>query len=137
MSHLLPTYMEKKMEETIKTSTKITKHIVSLSVHGMVLNFILGGSMEKLWGLIRGIQFISSLSLCGMWYPANAYLVLYEVMFIASIDIYHGNQIVAYFFTFSNSDPLNSHFNNFQIGDMNFLNNSASLIFPIFFVMLF
>ena len=84
-----------------------------VAVHGMVLHSILGGSLEKLWGLIRGIQFIANLSLCGMWYPVNAYIVLYNVMFISAIDIYHGNQIVAYLFTFSNPNPLNAHFNNF------------------------
>ena len=56
-------------------------------------------------------------------------------MVVAQIDIFNGAKIYEAIFNFKNSEPLNKHFNDFGIGDMNFLPNSSSLILPILVAM--
>ena len=41
-----------------------------------------------------------------------------------------------HYLTFSYNEPFNNHFDECEIGDMSFLNNSASLIDPILFTMI-
>ena len=57
-------------------------------------------------------------------------------MVIASVDNFYGGYMINKLFTFSNLEPFNEHFEENEIDDMNFLNNSASLILPIFVVMI-
>ena len=52
-------------------------------------------------------------------------------MVVAQIDVFDGQGIYEKIFNFTNSEPLNPHFDDFGIGDMNFLPNSGSLILPI------
>jgi hypothetical protein len=48
------------------------------------------------------------------------------------MDIFNGGAITEYFFEFSNQNPFSDHFDNYGIGDNNYLNNTGSLIWPIF-----
>lgn len=48
------------------------------------------------------------------------------------MDIFFGGEITGYFLNFSNQNQLNDHFNDYGVGDMNFLNNTGSLVWPIF-----
>ena len=90
------------------------------------------GSLQQLWGLIRGIQFTAFLAFINLSYPSNASSFLLQLMNIAGMDIFYGQEITNYFLNFSNQNILNDHFNNYGIGDRNFLNNTGSLIWPIF-----
>ena len=90
-----------------------------------------------LWGLIRGIQFITFFILIPLNFPSNANLFLTNAMGIAQLDIYKGGAITGAIFNFSNEDPFVQHFGEHGIDDKNYFKNTGSLIWPIFIAMLF
>ena len=69
-------------------------------------------------------------------YPSNAENFILQLMNIAQMDIFNGQAITDFFLSFSNQNPFNAHFNDYGIGDMNYLDNTGSLIWPIFLGML-
>jgi hypothetical protein len=57
-------------------------------------------------------------------------------MKMAGADVFGGEEIFENFFVFSINQPLNNHFENNDINDMNFLPGSGSLVIPIIPMML-
>jgi hypothetical protein len=57
--------------------------VVSAACGASLLNYIIMGSVQQLWGLIRGIQFTAFLALIDLKLPANAQSFLTKMMGIA------------------------------------------------------
>jgi len=92
----------------------------------LVVSLLLGGSMEQLWGMIRALQIIVLSALVGMTLPSNVHLFIQGCMEFANVDIFSGEVIYLTLFEFTPTDPLTDNFEQFGIGDLNFLINSGS-----------
>jgi len=69
-------------------------------------------------------------------YSAECEIFLNEIMKLAQIDVFGGEQINSYFFSFSFNKPFSTHFENYQYEDMNFVNTSGSIFLPVFMTMI-
>ena len=98
----------------------------ALSSGNFVLSLILGGSMQQLWGMIRALQMIILIALADVPIPSHTFIFFQSCLVFAEMDILGGEQFFEDNFEFTSSSPLNAAFELFNIGDKNFVMNSAS-----------
>jgi hypothetical protein len=92
----------------------------------------LGKSLSSLWDIIRPLQYLSIIALIQVLYPSALYVYFVNMIDIASLDLFFGLKITEFLFTFkSGTEPLNSHFEEFGVGNTVYLLNSSSIILPI------
>jgi hypothetical protein len=92
----------------------------------VAVGILLGASLQKLWELVRSMQMIVLISLVDLNFPAIS-SVFFSVCFeLQKIDILNGEEILAILLDLKETPPLNSKFEMFGIGDMNFISNSGS-----------
>ena len=68
-------------------------------------------------------------------FPSHAFLFFQGAILFAKMDILSGEDFYAAHFTFQETDPINERFDEFGIGDKNFVNNSGSyLIMQVYII---
>ena len=93
MSHTLPKFIKKDIAKQIKSTAETVGSVLNFSIYGTLVNFVIGASIQTLWGLLRGVQFLSYLSLILINYPENLEIFLLTAMEIAGVDVFGGNAI--------------------------------------------
>jgi hypothetical protein len=68
---------------------------------------ILGGSMQQLYGMIRAIQLISLPAVIDIKMPVNMFIFMQICIMFAAMDILQGEDIIAFYFTFHETLPVN------------------------------
>ena len=74
-----------------------------------------------IWGLFRGLQSINNLSLIESRYIGFPDVYFEQQLKISQIDIFKGEKIIDHFFDFNLSIPLSPHFDEIDMGSMNYL----------------
>ena len=123
----LHSQISEELLETINEATEnmqLVFHVV-LS-HSGLLALLMQASISSLWTLIRAIQLIVFSTLIQVPMPSHTFAFLGEMMMIAQVDPFDGNQIYAKWFVFQPTDPVNENFHFFKIEDSNFVMNSGS-----------
>jgi hypothetical protein len=64
-------------------------------------SFLFKGIIQQLWGLIKGIQYPMSLYLQEISLPGVTSAVIKVLRTISDFDVFSGDVITEYFFTFS------------------------------------
>ena len=101
-----------------------------VSSGNFVMATVLGGSMQLLYGLVRSMQLIITLSLKKVPLPAHTRVFFQGAILFANMDLLSGEDFYENNFQFRETQPLNDRFDDFGIGDMNLVMNSGS-----FFIM--
>ena len=101
-----------------------------------IVSIFMGGSMAVLWGMIRGMQYIILLVLIQVYQPPFSMYFFRGIMVIASLDLYKGEEIINFLFTFSDDQDFNRHFALYDVQGSNFLIHTGSIIFPIAFLVI-
>jgi hypothetical protein len=99
-----------------------------LSTASFGVGILLGGSMQQLYGLIRSMQLILLSMLTDVAYPAHTLVFFQGAILFAGMDIFSGEEFYAKHFTFRYTTPINERFDEFGIGDKNFIMNSGSYL---------
>ena len=96
-----------------------------LTSGNIFLNLLMGGSLEHLWGMIRSMQMISLVSLVNVPIPAMTTAFLMVCIEIQGMDVMQGGTLFG-MLDFKETKPLNSYFDMFGFGNLNFIQNSGS-----------
>lgn len=99
-----------------------------------ILNLLLKGSKQYLWGMIRALQLIILSSLTNVNLPSTSSLFFDQAIQFATTDIFDGNQIYENYLNLSETEPFNDKFESSGIDSKSFLPNSGS--FFIFMILL-
>jgi len=109
--------------DTAETTGSIMTYTSSAN---FLLALIIGGSMQKLWGMLRALQTIILLALVRVPTPVHTFLFFQACILFASMDILDGAAWYEEWFIFKETSALNPNYELLGIGDMNFIMNSGS-----------
>ena len=101
----LPKTAETENLESVGDSLESTSN--SFMYVQMVLNVVLNEAMAKMWLMINGLQIIVLLPLVPVNYPANAQLIISNLVSVATLDLIPVDLIFPLVFDFKDSDPFN------------------------------
>jgi hypothetical protein len=110
-----------------------------VSSGNFIISQLLACSMQQLWSMIRAMQTIIITSIIEIPMPAHAMLFMKSAMTIAQIDVLDGAALYKKTFDFKQTECLTPNYEQFGIGDKNFIMNSGSyfLFIIAFFVINF
>jgi hypothetical protein len=95
---------------------------------------IFGGSMQHLWGMIRAMQMITTMSLINIAFPSTANAFFNAAILFANMDVMSGEKLYEIIFNFKETDPFNEKFETMDIGSKNLIMNSGSFFILIILV---
>ena len=112
--------------ENIKGAASTAQAGMQMLTSGNIfVNLLMGGSLEHLWGMIRSMQMISLVSLVNVPIPAMTTAFLMVCIEIQGMDVMQGGTLFG-MLKFKETKPLNSYFDMFGFGNLNFIQNSGS-----------
>ena len=91
-----------------------------------IVSILIGGSLQKMWEMLRAQQMLNFIYLANIQVPAlpsEYFSVSFEIQ---KMDILHGEDILAYFFSPKETPPFSARFEMFGISDQNFMMNTGS-----------
>ena len=91
-----------------------------------ILQLLLGGSMQQLWGLIRAMQMILLSALVETPIPIHTFLFFQGCMTFAQIDIFDGGVLYEKWFDFQETSTLSGMFEEYGLSNKNFMLLSGS-----------
>jgi hypothetical protein len=103
-----PIISNKEQAEAIADNAEQASDILEIFNSGnFFLMVILGGSMQQLYGMIRAIQLISLPAVIDIKMPVNMFIFMQICIMFAAMDILQGEDIIAFYFTFHETLPVN------------------------------
>lgn len=111
--------------------------VTAIASTNFIITLLMGGSLQKLWELIRAMQFIILSFLIRVPLSANAFAFFEGIASIGQIDIFDGKEYYQTIFEVKETTSLNSNFELFDIEGKNFLINSGSYFIFFGFVIVF
>ena len=132
ITRAIPPLIDPDYAKTIANTTDIAGDVINqLSVSNFVLQLLMNGSLQQLFGMIRALQLIVLSFLIRVPTPAITFSFFQGCAIIAQMDVFDGSGIYASVFEFTESEPINDSFMLLGFNNKNFLINSGS-----FFIML-
>jgi hypothetical protein len=92
----------------------------------LVISIILGGSMQRLFGMIRTMQILAMSSLIFVTFPSHTMTFFGGAIMFANIDIFSGDELYEAIFEFKTTYALNDKFDQYGMSNKNFIMNSGS-----------
>ena len=128
--------------EQLKNSTKTaTKAVLGIIILQFLLAYFTSYSLNALWGMMNGLNFIVYLPMINLTFPSNFYLFNKYIIEIATFDIVPKiDEINEYFFSSRYSEgPIIREAIGFEMNDyvtQNFLKNVGSLYIFAFWIVI-
>lgn len=99
----------------------------------IILNLILGGSLDSLWSLVEGIQIVLHSLLINISIPQNALTFVTVFMNVASFNLLPTNLITDKIFLEQATDPYSENFKALGYQSLSPIKNMGLLIFLVCF----
>ena len=89
----------------------------------LIINLLLGGSLNQIWTLINTLQICVTMSLYKLPWPANTTSLFAALMLLTSFGFVPVAALIDQELKFSASDPLNNQWSEMGMGSKNFILN--------------
>ena len=98
---------EETYEQTKDLSEKLTSNVHSVLWLASIFQFLLGGLLMQILGMVRTLITTTSVLMLNIKYSASLLLFLRYCIEAANLDIFNGPYWYAKIFTFSETRPFN------------------------------
>jgi len=107
-------------------------------VSNLMINLVLSGAMNLLWGLINSLQLIVVMPLFQVFIPSNASFLLSVIMDIANLNVLLTDDIYGEMFNFTQTEPYRENFGFAGYETSNYILNLGTmfLIILVFMVII-